>query len=181
MAQFIALDKNVEVNGQTVLSVVNAMEFGKESRAEILKELGIEPTQDSWHNQQKWLDAFKVIADKIGDKTLFMIGKAIPEHAKFPPEIDSLEKALGAIDKAYHMNHRGGEIGHYKLVAYDGEKKEAVMSCNNPYPSEFDRGIITTMLRKFKPKNSFNYSCELDINKESRQDGKKTCTYLINW
>ena len=84
-----------------------------------------------------------------------MIGKAIPENADFPPEVDNLEKALGPIDVAYPMNHRGGETGHYKLVSYDEEKKEATMVCNNPYPSEFDRGIITTMLRKFKPLDSF--------------------------
>jgi len=50
---------------------------------------------------------------------LFAIGKAIPESAIFPPEIQGLEMGLSAIDIAYHMNHRGGEIGHYNLILYD--------------------------------------------------------------
>ena len=181
MAQFIAFDKNVEVNGQTVLSVVNAMEFGKEVRLQILSEVGIIPEPDKWFNQQKWLDAFKAISERIGDKTLFLIGRAIPENAKFPPEIDNLEKAFAAIDVAYHMNHRGGEIGHYNLVSFDKSKREAVILCNNPYPSEFDRGIISTMLRRFKPKDSINYEVNLDVTKESRKEGGESCTYLINW
>ena len=30
----------------------------------------------------------------------------IPANAKFPPQIKTIEDALGAIDMAYHMNHR---------------------------------------------------------------------------
>ena len=110
-----------------------------------------------------------------------MIGKAIPEHAKFPPQIDSLQKALAAIDMAYHMNHRNGEIGNYTLKEFDEKNRRAVMVCNNPYPSEFDRGIISTMLRRFKPSGSFKYDVTLDTTKETRMNGGERCTYLIQW
>ena len=42
MAQFEAFNKEVEVNAQTVASVVNAMEMGKEARTSILKENNID-------------------------------------------------------------------------------------------------------------------------------------------
>ncbi|ELR73879.1 hypothetical protein C900_00043 [Fulvivirga imtechensis AK7] len=182
MAQFIAYDKKVNVNGQTILSVINAMDYGKDTRAAILKKhglSGIEP--EKWYNQQNWLDAFKEIQSSLGEKTLYIIGKAIPANAKFPPEIDSLEKALGSIDIAYHMNHSKGEIGHYKLAAFDGNKHEAVMVCNNPYPSEFDRGIIMAMVSKFRPKDSIKYDVQLDASKETRINGADSCTYKISW
>lgn len=182
MAQFVSYDPSVKVNGQTIMSVVNAMEFGRETRLSILKKHGLENIDpEKWYDQQKWLDAFKEIYNIIGENTLYIIGKAIPANAKFPPEIDSLEKALNAIDMAYHMNHTKGEIGSYKVTEFDASKKQAVMVCDNPYPSDFDRGIITTMLVRFKPKGSTKYSVTLDTTKETRLKGANSCTYIINW
>jgi len=40
------------------------------------------------------LDTFREIADQVGPNTLYQIGVRIPENAAFPPEIDSIEKAL---------------------------------------------------------------------------------------
>lgn len=181
MAQFIAFDPNVEVNGQTILSVVNALPTGQESRLAILKKHGITPEEGKWYKQQSWLNAFKALSTEIGDKTIFAIGKTIPEHAVFPPQIDTLQKALSAIDIAYHMNHRNGEIGTYMLTHFDEKKREAIMVCNNPYPSEFDRGIITTMLRRFKPKDSYKYDVVTDLSKKSRVKGDDSCTYVVTW
>jgi hypothetical protein len=181
MAQFIAFDPNVEVNGQTILSVVKAISIGQDSRLAVLKKQGITPEEGKWYKQQAWLDAFKEISNELGEKTLFVIGKAIPENAIFPPQIDNLQKALAAIDVAYHMNHRNGKIGNYTLKQYDEKKREAVMVCNNPYPSEFDRGIISTMLRRFKPKDSIKYDVLVDLSAESRVKGDESCTYLVQW
>ena len=176
MAQFIPFDKGVEVRGETVLSVINALEHGQDSRRKILQENGIsKPESGQWYSQQAWLNGFKQISEEIGKHTLFSIGKAIPEHAQFPP-IENLKDALGLIDVAYHMNHRNGEIGHYNLTEFDESNRKAVMVCNNPYPSEFDRGIITTMLRKFKPADSFRYDVALDESQESRLNGGESCT-----
>lgn len=181
MAQFIAFDPNVEVNGQTILSVVNAISVGQQTRLAVLKKQGITPEEGKWYKQQAWLNAFKAMSEELGEKTLFVIGKAIPENAIFPPQIDNLQKALSAIDMAYHMNHRNGKIGKYILKEYDEKKREAVMVCNNPYPSEFDRGIISTMLRRFKPKDSIKYDVLIDLSKESRMKGGESCTYIVKW
>lgn len=182
MAQFKAYSENVEVKGAAVLAVINAMPTGKEFREGILNKHGISAVDaNKWYKQQSWLDGFKEIYESVGDRTLFTIGKAIPDNADFPPEIDSLEKALASIDMAYHMNHSGGEIGHYTLVDFDLSAKRAIMECNNPYPSEFDRGIITSMLRKFKPATSFKYDVVLDENKDSRLKGGEVDTFIITW
>ena len=193
MAQFVAINKDVEVNKQTVLSVVDAMEQGKEKRLEILRKNGIDLEKKDWFNQQKWLDAFKDIAISLGDMNLFMIGKAIIENAKFPP-IKDLEEGLRSIDVAYHMNPRlnaivmfdgaSGKltegIGHYKLTEFNAKEQTATMVCDNPYPSKFDEGIITQIVRKFKPAGARD-SVKLDGKKESRLQGSDTCTYIISW
>lgn len=194
MAQFKAMAENVEVNGETVLSIAEGMSFSKSEALRILAENGIkDPKPGMWYPQQSWLNAFEVIAKKIGANTLFLIGMKIPENAKFPPQIDSIEKALPAIDVAYHMNHRiNGEllfnpangqmkegIGHYGFKK-TGEK-EAVMECNNPYPCDFDRGIIEAMAKRFKPQGTILVSITHSDNMPCRKNGADSCTYKIKW
>ncbi len=193
MAQFEVLNKNVEVNREAVMSVVNSMEKNKECRKEILMNNGIDIQNKEWVNQQKWLDAFEEITESLGDMNVFLIGKAIIKNAKFPP-IKDLEDGLKAIDVAYHMNHRlhgkimfdpaSGKklkgIGNYNLVEFNEKERMAVMVCDNPYPSKFDEGIITQIVRKFKPPGS-RENVTLDESKTNRTMGGDSCNYLINW
>lgn len=182
MAQYVPFADGVDVNGQTVLAFINALPMFRDDMLTILAKHGIkDPQEGEWYPQLYWLNAFKEIGEKYGANTLFSIGKAIPENADFPPDIDGLEKALTSIDIAYHMNHRHGEIGNYTLVKFNPEDKIAIMECHNPYPSNFDRGIITTMARKFKPSTVLLISVELDTSKPSRLDGAEQCTYRISW
>lgn len=179
MAQFIPFEDGVEVNGQTVLSIVNAFpEFLRAMGFEILGNHNInKPEHDNWYSQKDWLEAFKEVSMKFGENTLFEIGKAIPENAQFPPEIDSIDKAMAAIDVAYHMNHRNGDIGFYKLVEFDEANKKIIMHCQNPYPCDFDRGIITAMGRKFKT----GVEVVRDTSKPSRKDGAEDSWYIVTY
>ncbi len=179
MAQFQQFQSGVQVNGETVLTTVNSFpEFMRVKALSILKDNGIEdPQPGAWYCQQAWLDSFRVIAEKFGTNTLFEIGKGIPANAKFPPEVDRIDKALGAIDVAYNMNHRNGEIGYYKLVSYDQLKKELIMECKNPYPCDFDRGIITAMARKFEP----SVRVEVQPGKPNRKQGDDSSWYVVTY
>ena len=180
MAQFKAFAPNVEVNGATVNSVVEGMGAFKVRALQILTECGItNPENEKWYSQTSWLNAFKIISESIGSSTLYSIGMKIPENAKFPPEINSIEKALASVDVAYHMNHRGGFIGTYKFQS-TGERS-GVMVCTNPYPDDFDRGIIEAMARKFKPKDSGIVKVVHDDSALCRKKGADSCTYKISW
>ena len=169
----------MEVNGETVLSLVDGLGPFKEKGIKILTDQGIkDPKPGNWYPQQAWLNAFKIISDNIGSSTLLAIGKTIPRNAKWPPQIDTIEKALASIDVAYHMNHRSGEIGSYCYES-TGEKS-GKMICNNPYPSDFDQGIIFAVARKFAPENTFP-SVKLDETAPTRKKGAESCTFIINW
>jgi len=183
MAQFIGFSHEVEVNGQTVLALVAGVtEIYKERILNILAKYNIiDPQPHEWYKQQDWLDAFREISETIGKYTLFSIGKSIPDNADFPSEINTLEKALRSIDIAYKMNHRKGDIGYYKLTEFNEIKRTAVMECKNPYPCHFDRGIITSMVRKFRPFDSIKQEVELMQGKKSRLDGSDTSFYVITW
>ena len=179
MAQFQAFSPQVAVNGQTVLSVISGMGAFKDTAVQILQRNGIpNPQPNAWYPQQAWLNAFREIAKTIGSSTLRQIGLSIPRNAKFPPGINSVEKALESIDGAYHMNHRGGEIGHY-VFAKTGPTS-ATMTCKNPYPCDFDRGLIEAVANQFKPAGSI-VKVQHDSAKPCRAKDGDSCTYLINW
>ncbi|MGD0659802.1 MAG: hypothetical protein ABSD38_17225 [Syntrophorhabdales bacterium] len=194
MAQFKAFSQGVEVYGQTVLSLVagmSAMPSFKATALRILSVNGIDdPKPDQWYSQQAWLNAFKEIAEKVGALTLHSIGKKIPENAQWPPSVNSLETALASIDVAYHMNHRlNGKvmfdpatgkmtegIGHYGFEKL-GEKK-AKMVCKNPYPSDFDRGLIEAAAKKFAPSGAF---VTVAVTDDGRKSGGDSSTYSVEW
>ncbi len=156
--------------------------------------LGVEnPKPGYWYNQQYWLNAFKMIYENIGPKTLYAIGLKIPETAVWPPEIDSIEKALASIDVAYHLNHRLNQkilynsetkkmeegIGHYHFELVSPRK--AKMFCDNPYPCDFDKGIITCIARKFQPPDSKFVFVSHDDSLPCRNKGADSCTYWVEW
>ena len=194
MAQFKAFSSGIEVNGETVLSVVQGMGAFRAVAVSLLKEQGIEePAPGRWYSQQAWLDAFEAISAKVGAQTLYAIGKQIPENAQFPPEINSLEAALQAIDVAYHMNHKSlgaplfdlktGKmregIGHYQYEAAGDRKIK--MTCHNPYPCDFDRGIIEAMAKRFKPAGAVLVKVKHDDTAPCRKTGADSCTYWVEW
>jgi hypothetical protein len=79
---------------------------------------------------------------------------------------------------AYHMNHRNGEIGEYKYEK-TGERS-AKITCTNPYPDEFDKGLIFQMGRKFAPAGAA-VAIKYDETKPNRSKGSDSTTYLVSW
>ncbi len=180
MAQFVAFDEKVEVIGQAILSVVAGMGSMKSLAIRILAENGIKDLQpDKWYVQKDFLKAFKYIYEKIGPVTVKVIGKTILDNAKFPPNIDSIESALGMLNTAYQMNNRGGEIGYYKYTKI-GDRK-ASMECYNPYPTAFDHGLIESMAQRYKPADSMLAKVTLDESKSTRSSGGDSDTFIIEW
>ncbi len=179
MAQFQAFSPQVMVNGETVLSVVTGMGAFRNTGGQILQRNGIpDPEPLAWYPQQAWLDAFREISQTIGGSTLHQIGLSIPRSAKFPPGIDSIEKALESLDGAYHMNHRGGEIGHYSFEKTG--PRQGTVTCHNPYPCEFDRGIVMAMAIQFKPQGSV-VRVQHDPDGPCRSKLGDSCTYVVSW
>jgi hypothetical protein len=198
MSQFKVYEDGMQVNGQTILSIVDGIGAFSLLAENCFRDVGlpnpknIVPTSD--YPQQNWLDAFRLISERVGSHTLFQIGKKIPENAKFPPEIKTIEDALSSIDIAYHMNHRNrkGEtlfdpkriperimlegIGHYGYTKIP-EQNKALMVCENPYPCDFDWGIITTMVKRFNQSAIVIH----DDSQPCRKRAGKSCTYIVTW
>lgn len=179
MAQYQAFAKYVEVSGQSAQSVIEAMGMFKKMAVEILAKHGIpELNADQWYPQQNYLDFYRDIAERIGLKTLKTIGREVPNNALWPKEIDSLDKALASIDAAYHLNHRGGEIGSYRYEK-TGERSAKIIA-NNPYPCPFDHGLIEGVAQKFAVSTA-RLRVVHDDTLPCRLNGAESCVYLISW
>lgn len=191
--EYKVIDERVEVNGRTVLSFVAGFGSMRRAALDVLAKCGIEdPSFDGWYLQQNWLDAFSYIANNVSSQTLYEIGTTIPDNAEFPEEIANPHDALAAIDIAYHINHRIDGVSLFDKNT--GEKKEGIgnyhyrfvnentveMICDNPYPCDFDQGIIYAIAKKFKPDGSF---VKIKHDKEGgcRENGDKSCCYIVSW
>ncbi len=179
MAQFIAFDPQTEVSGASMRAVVDAL--GDQGR-HILQDNGLDPDPQpgKWYPQQPYLNMYRAIAEQKYNSVpdLVSIGMHVPSVAPFPPEIDSIETALTALNEAYQMNHRNGEIGSYEstLVAPCHIK----VVCRNPYPSDFDYGLIYGVVRRFRPAG-VTFKVVVDDQAPSRKKGADSCTYHIYW
>jgi hypothetical protein len=154
-----AAAQGIEVAGQTMVAVTSGILVGSVAR-ELLAREGLQDIQaDGWYPQQKWLNVYRSIGEYLGADTLYSIGRRIPYSADFPDEaMTDVPTALAAIDVAYHTAHRGGEIGHYRFVEVGLDHFE--MHCANPYPNEFDLGIITAMIERYRGRMHFDVRLE---------------------
>jgi hypothetical protein len=196
--QFRAFEPGIEVKGQTVWAVIDAFDHFKQIPTRILAAEGIGTTgadgllqvdSNGWYSQEAWLRAFERIATEVGESKLHAIGLRVPLNAQFPPRIETIFDAIGSIDVAYHMHHRKGGrvmydgatrtmlagIGHYGFERIGPQEIRSV--CDNPYPCSFDRGIITTMARRFER----GAVVEHDERAPCRRRGANSCTYRVRF
>ncbi|QHS17674.1 hypothetical protein [Halopenitus persicus] len=178
-----AFDRNVEVNGQTVVTIVEkAMgrfsEAYRERALAALAEEGItDPDPDEWYPQQAWLNAFETIADELQPHVLDRLGEQLPDVADWPNDFESVPDGLRSIDEAYRRNHRGGEIGHYRFERTDDRAGE--LTCHTPYPCPFDRGLIRGVAERYAPMDAFVFIEE--TGSTCRRTGDDTCVYTVYW
>ncbi|MFX0072390.1 MAG: hypothetical protein ACFFAO_14995 [Candidatus Hermodarchaeota archaeon] len=178
MAVFKTYSTGVEVNGESILAVVEGLGAFKKTAYQILGENGIkDPEPGKWFNLQNYLNAFQVISQKLGNATLKVIGMKIPETAVLPPQLDTIEKALTMMDQAYHMNYQYGEIGHYAFEKKG--KNKGVMICSSPYPCAYDIGIIEGFMYRLRKSNEIPRVKH--VPGECRMDGAKQCKYEVSW
>lgn len=168
-----------EVFGKAVSSILAGM-LAIQSRAErMLAANGISPlVEEQWYPLESVLKTFYDVQKQIGPNTVRAIGRKCASVAPFPV-INSMEEALRGLGMAYLMNHRGNtDIGGYHYTAL-GDRRGRML-CDNPYPCEFDEGLIDALTERFRPVDAFFVRIEHEPS-TCRQRGDKHCTYTIAW
>jgi hypothetical protein len=172
-------DLNAEFLGVSLFPAIWSLpSFVQKNMLNTLAEEGITNLDvDAWYSLKIILRYYKKVVEYYGPHTTFDLGKSIPENAVFPPGVDSIESGFELINMGYNMNHRNGYVGFYNVVSHDLEKKEIVMQCYNPYPCDFDRGIFTSMARKFKT----GVRVVVDETKPTKKKGGDESWYIISY
>lgn len=179
MSQFRAFSSDIEVKGELLKPVVEGMGVYRRKALQILLANGISDlSSERWYSQQSWLDALEEIVDIIGHEYLYVVGQKAQERAELPPDVNTIEKGLSAIDRVYRENHRGGEAGAYEF--HNIGSTSAKVICRNPNPCHYDKGIIEAMATRLKP-NCTLPIVEHDENEPCRAKGDESCTYQIFW
>lgn len=184
MTQFVPFADGVEVSSQVLRAFVDGFPQGlKEQGVRVLKTHGLELGEgERFFSLEVFLKSMKQIQGSMGPDILYFIGKRIAHNSILPPGIVSIESALQSIDVAYHMNHRGGEIGVYKdsPLEGDGLMERGVLECRNPYPCAFDKGVIEGFAERFQA----NATSEILVREQEggcRKKGDDTCYYNVSW
>jgi hypothetical protein len=185
MAEFVSFEPDVEVIGEVIRAFIGGFPSElSEVGMKILTKHGIEnPQEGQFYPLQALLDSMREISEGYGAHMLYRIGVQIASNAVLPPGLDTLEGALGAIDIAYHMNHRSGNIGNYVYedLGVDGGLRRVRMVCSNPYPCSFDRGVIEGFTDRFRPKDCTDVLVRHDDAQPCRKEGSGSCTYFVSW
>jgi hypothetical protein len=122
---------------------------------------------------QSWLNALSEIHSALGGAILRTVGTRIIENADFPPQFNSVESVLLALDQIYHLNHTG-DVGHY--IARKREDGSVEVHCETPYPRQFERGLVEGIARHRRLTQGRRYSVRYI---DGAPDSERTCTLVV--
>jgi hypothetical protein len=176
------LTSRCEVWGGSLLGVAHGLEGAGVSWDQVLSLLaasGIQqPEAEGWYPLKGHL-AFLAKAEAAhGREALRAMGRAIPDTSRFPPELENMERALGLLDVAYQVNHRGGPIGRYHLRHFEPGRAE--ICCENPYPCDVDLGILERLVERFG-QGGPTRSVVHRPGPECRCQGAQSCLFDLRW
>jgi hypothetical protein len=191
-------ESKIEVHKVSVVSVIEAFKMFPEVPHRILSKHGVgelspdgryAPPENDWHPVEPILAAIHEVSNTIGRYKMFDVGKLIPKNVVLPPTLRDIHACIQSIDVHYHLHHRkNGQvmfntatgamldgIGHYGYTPK--EDRRIVSVCENPYPCDFDRGILLGMARLFEPRARVEH-----VDSEPcRRDRAPSCTYEVIW
>lgn len=172
--------EGAEVIGRSPTSYLAAGEsvstmFGRQTERK-LADYGVEDVQpEEWYPLAAALAMLYDMRDEYGAASMQTMGRSIPQHVAFPPDISGVAEALHSIDAAYHQNHRGGAIGSYEF--HEEGSGEGRMVCENPYPCELDQGLLKGVAHEFT-----DSVVEVEeVGDECRAEGGQRCEYRVRW
>jgi predicted hydrocarbon binding protein len=176
MVALETFEDGVEVSGRTVLQVVEGMPESAEHKARrILADRGIEdPDPDAWYPQEVWLGTFEEIGERMGEATIRQIGRTVASNIGLDDATD-LQAAVAAVDRAYEVNHRGGDAGSYEAHEEDGAVR---VVCRTPHPCPFDEALVKAVAKRIEDDGVVRVE---EVDDRCRADGGDACVYEVSW
>jgi hypothetical protein len=175
----------VTVSGETIRTVLDGLDAlppdGVDETRTIFEANGFRDVDpDKWYPRAAWLAALREVAATVGSDALRSLGQHVPKTTVWPPDVTTVPDAIASINDAYHMNHRGSELGAYTF-RQTGDHRGRVTS-TTPYPCPFDVGIVEGVIREFSPTVTTTALAFVhEVSDTCRADGGEQCTYAVRW
>lgn len=145
----------------------------------LLVKVGIRwPDPVGWYPLKAYLSFLTAVETDHGREALRALGRAIPERAKFAPDLDGMERTLRVLDVSYQVNHRGTILGGYHPRLLTPNQAELV--CDNPYPCDMDLGLIERLLERGAA-GSPRASVVHRPGPSCRRLGARACVFDLRW
>lgn len=166
--------RHVELIGEAIQPFVRAISIEALSRT-LLMKVGL---SDVLPGQYYPLSSFLKLLDDVDQRmptVLKNAGTFIASEAVFPPEIQTFEDFLAAINDVYLMQHRGykeGEIGAYKFTRESDRVFHMVDDI--PYPCRYDEGMYFGFAKRFGVAIDLTH-----VGSACRRKGDKECAFRI--
>ena len=177
MVNSIAYPITAQLRGQLIQTIANRL--GQRVQP-VLQRHGLDNVQaDGWYPQQDYLKAIEDLAQDHEDIVfdLIAIGIDMALESEFPPEINTLEKALFSLDELYHRNNRNAG-GGWQVKKNRPHNLTCVSS--TPMPPDLEYGLLYGLTERFGRKG-YIYHVVHDSKAPRRLEGGLTCTYHVFW
>lgn len=166
----------VVFNGNALSAILKAFLSENLAYKMIQEGLGVQDiVPDKMYPIDGFLKPLFAIEKKIGALVLNKVGTKMMESAAWPPNIKTLEDVLKSINVAYKMNHKPNDAKNIGEYIYSKlEDKKYTITATNPYPCDFDLGIIQGAVKKFAPTAIVKH-----VSGSCRKNGDMKCIYEI--
>ncbi len=158
LSSFQSQYPDAEIRGGMILAIQHAM--GKVA-APYFKQAGFENIQpDAWYSMAKYLQVIYDIVEHEQSimSSLVAMGMETAEHAVLPPDIDTLEKGLMAMQQGWQMNSRNAQEVIWAVQRMD----DSTIICTNysPFPADQEYGVLYAFARRFANGRPFTLAYE---------------------
>ncbi|PJF43363.1 MAG: hypothetical protein CUN50_00095 [Candidatus Thermofonsia Clade 1 bacterium] len=141
--------KDMLISGQAIRAIVQSIEFDsiRPHMEEIFSVYGLPPSidPDAWYPLQLYYD----ITKRLNSEQLISIGVRVINVANFPPEIDSIQKAIELLMATHHLNLRNVPEGDgYSDYHFDDHR--ITFRENTTFPHDLMYGYIYGLVQRYK-------------------------------
>lgn len=170
LSTFLEQYPDAEIRGGMILAIQHAM---GEVALPYFEQAGLGDIQaDDWYSMARYLKVlYDIVKRERGVMTnLVAIGMSTTDHALLPPEIDTLEKGLMALQQGWRMNSRNA-----KEVIWSVQKtgdNTFICSSYSPFPTDQEYGVLYGFTRRFAKNCRFTVAYEnlVDRGNEDKEE-----------
>ncbi|MBN2134754.1 MAG: hypothetical protein JW737_03405 [Acidobacteria bacterium] len=172
--EFKSKNPDVKVSGGAILAFLDALN-NRELGLKYLEKHGILNIEaKKFYSQQAFLLTQKDLAETMGVAiALEATGANIP--LELPPEKAKTVFEIFENWQKHYMDNNIGDTESYFRIIERGENY-LLLETNNPYPCDFDRGLIKAFAHFVQPEAKV-----VKWGSKCRSHGDDACTYHISW